>query len=279
MPTRNPAHLLLPIDEHKDDRQFVTALARGLQVLKCFVSGDELLGNQEIAQRCCLPKSTVTRLTHTLTLLDFLHHDSKLGRYRLGMATLALGGTTLSRLDARDVSRPFMQTLANAVGCTVSLGVREGMSMLHIQTTHSHEALINVRLQLGSRVPLDSTAMGRAYMAGTRLPARRSLMERMRNLIPERFALIKTAIEHACDEYAASGCCTSHGQWKSDVAAIATSLRVGPGMPMMVLAASGPVHRMTPQYMHEVIRPQLLRTAWEIEQVLQPNAPRVQRAA
>ena len=35
-----------------EDRHFVTALARGLEVLACFRSGDRVLGNQEIAQRC-----------------------------------------------------------------------------------------------------------------------------------------------------------------------------------------------------------------------------------
>ncbi|MBL8523268.1 MAG: IclR family transcriptional regulator, partial [Betaproteobacteria bacterium] len=29
------------------DRQFVTALARGLEILRCFKAGDRYLGNQE----------------------------------------------------------------------------------------------------------------------------------------------------------------------------------------------------------------------------------------
>ena len=33
----------------KEDRHFVTALARGLDVLGCFRSGDKLLGNIDIA--------------------------------------------------------------------------------------------------------------------------------------------------------------------------------------------------------------------------------------
>jgi hypothetical protein len=47
----------------KEDRHFVTALARGLSVLSCFSSGEKMLGNLDIAKRCKLPKSTVSRLT------------------------------------------------------------------------------------------------------------------------------------------------------------------------------------------------------------------------
>ena len=71
----------------------MTALARGLDVLACFRSGDKALGNQEIAQRCKLPKSTVSRLTYTLTRLGYLIHIEELGKYRLGTATLSLGST------------------------------------------------------------------------------------------------------------------------------------------------------------------------------------------
>jgi hypothetical protein len=42
----------------KQDRHFVTALSRGLDVLSCFRSGSRLLGNQDISERCRLPKST-----------------------------------------------------------------------------------------------------------------------------------------------------------------------------------------------------------------------------
>ena len=59
----------------KEDRHFVTALSRGLEVLGCFRSGDKLLGNVDIARRCGLPKSTVSRLTYTLTRIGYLHYD------------------------------------------------------------------------------------------------------------------------------------------------------------------------------------------------------------
>ena len=93
------------------DRHFVTALARGLQLLRCFRPGEEPLGNQQLAERCGLPKSTATRLTYTLTRLGYLHHHTQTGhtghagRYRPGRAALGMGmgmgGSTLARLEVR----------------------------------------------------------------------------------------------------------------------------------------------------------------------------------
>ena len=66
-------HLLIDpmnADEEEDkDRQFVTALARGLELLRCFTPSESVLGNQELARKTGLPKPTITRMTHTLTRL------------------------------------------------------------------------------------------------------------------------------------------------------------------------------------------------------------------
>ena len=82
-------------DGAKEDRHFVTALARGLAVLACFGPGRTSLANHDLAAACGLPRSTVSRLTYTLTKLGYLHHTAETGRYRLGHATIALSSAAL----------------------------------------------------------------------------------------------------------------------------------------------------------------------------------------
>ena len=118
----------------KQDRHFVTALSRGLDVLSCFRSGSRMLGNQEISERCRLPKSTVSRLTYTLTKLGYLHYVKESGKYRLGTATLALGSAVLGRFEVRDLARPLMQELADSTGTSVALGARQRLSMVCVNS-------------------------------------------------------------------------------------------------------------------------------------------------
>ena len=96
-PTDNGSELADDAARTGEDRYYITALARGLDVLACFRSGDRSLSNQQIAERCALPKSTVTRITYTLTRLGYLVQLPDGGRYALGNATLALGSATLAR--------------------------------------------------------------------------------------------------------------------------------------------------------------------------------------
>src|SRR6266851_4819257 len=115
----------------KTDRHFVTALARGLEVLACFRHGDRMLGNQELSKRCGLAKSTVSRLTHTLTNLGYLVYVEESAKYSLGMATLSLGSAMLSRLDIRKLAPPLMQELAEFGQCMVSLVSRDHAEFGH----------------------------------------------------------------------------------------------------------------------------------------------------
>src|SRR3546814_16155217 len=89
-------------DGTESDPGFVTALARGLEVLRAFGRDDRYLGNGELAKRTGIPKSTVSRLTQTLTLLGYLRYVDQLERYQLGPGVLALGYRFLPGNGVRD---------------------------------------------------------------------------------------------------------------------------------------------------------------------------------
>lgn len=251
----------------KEDRHFVTALSRGLDVLGCFRSGDRLLGNIDIAKRCSLPKSTVSRLTYTLTRIGYLHYDEDSGKYRLGTATLALGSKMLARLDVRQMARPLMQDLADYSGAAVSLGTRDRLSMIYVEHCRSQSA-ITISLDVGSRIPLASTAMGRAYLAATSDGERHELMDRIRELDEFAWPKIREGIEEGLKQYRELGCCCSFGAWQKDVNAIAVAFRPGRGMPPMSINCGGPAFTLSPEFLMNEARPRLIELVRRIEESL-----------
>ena len=72
------------VAEDAGGRLFVTALARGLEVLSAFRAGDGTLGNLELAKRTELPKTTISRITHTLTQLGYLSSTTGWGTNESG---------------------------------------------------------------------------------------------------------------------------------------------------------------------------------------------------
>ncbi|WP_232429484.1 IclR family transcriptional regulator [Noviherbaspirillum autotrophicum] len=241
----------------KEDRHFVTALARGLEVLACFRSGDKLLGNQELADRAKLPKSTVSRLTYTLTKLGYLQYDDEAGKYRLGTATLALGSAMLSKLDIRQIARPYMQELADFSHATVSLGMRDRLSMIYVENCRSQAAL-TLRLDVGARIPIALTAMGRAYLAEAAPTERDDILERVRELDHWKFPDIRAGVMRSVEEYQTLGCCTSFGDWQPDVNAIAVAFRPASGASILSINCGGPAFNLSQDFLLNEVRPRLL---------------------
>lgn len=265
MPTPHP-----PPSPPSEDRHFVTALARGLEVLACFRSADKLLGNQEIAQRCSLPKSTVSRLTHTLTRLGYLIHVEDAGKYRLGMATLSLGSAMLVRLDVREVARPLMQELADFAQAEVSLGTRSRLSMLYVESCRS-PALLTLNLDMGARIALATSSMGRAWLAAVPEGERQAALQQLRQRAPAAWnGEVQAGVDKAVQDYGSLGVACSFGEWHRNANAIARAFDPGGGRPPMVINCGGPAFTLSPQYLLSEVRPRLIELTARIEMALYP---------
>jgi DNA-binding IclR family transcriptional regulator len=254
----------------KEDRHFVTALARGLELLACFRSGDKLLGNQELAERSKLPKSTVSRLTYTLTKLGYLQYDEQLSKYRLGTATLALGSAMLSKLDIRQLARPMMLELANFSHAMVSLGMRDRLSMIYVENCRSQAAL-TLSLDVGARIPIATTAMGRAYLAEVSGSERNEILERVREADEIAWPALREKVLRAIDEYQELGCCTSFGDWQPDVNAIAIAFKPSEAAAPLSINCGGPAFNLSPEFLLQEVRPRLIEVIRQLQRPLIGN--------
>jgi DNA-binding IclR family transcriptional regulator len=249
----------------KTDRHFVTALARGLEVLACFRHGDRMLGNQELSKRCGLAKSTVSRLTHTLTTLGYLIYVEESAKYSLGMATLSLGSAMLSRLDIRKLAHPLMEQLAEFGQCTVSLGSRDRLSMIYIDAVRG-SAAVTLSLESGARIQIATSAMGRAYLTAVSEDERNDIMERVRELADaNRWPDLQRGVAKALRDIHELGVCCSFGDWQKDVNAIAVPVRPGGGLPPMAINCGAPAYMVSKEFLLERVRPRLIALANELE--------------
>lgn len=249
----------------KADRHFVTALSRGLELLACFRHGDRMLGNQDLARRCGLPKSTVSRLTHTLTKLGYLVYVEESAKYSLGTATLSLGSSMIARLDVRKLAHPLMVELAEFSSSLVSLGTRDRLSMLYIDVVRG-PAAVTLSLDMGSRIQIATSAIGRAYMTAVSQAERTDILERVKELtVEEHWPEVMAGVEKALVDIKELGVCCSFGDWQKDVNAIAVPLRPGGGLPPMCINCGAPAYIVSKEFLLNEVRPRLIAIAHELE--------------
>ncbi|MGH6709589.1 MAG: IclR family transcriptional regulator [Bradyrhizobium sp.] len=248
------------VAEDAGGRLFVTALARGLEVLSAFRAGDGALGNLELAKRTELPKPTISRITHTLTQLGYLAYDSRLRTYELGGRTLTLSYAALANLDIRRVARPIMQSLAEAHNLHMALAVRDKLMMLNVETCEGH-GLVGLRLAPGSRVPMAITAIGKAYLTAVSNDERSRILDAIRRQHGDDWPLIKRSIETSMRDVAERGFCVSTGEWRKDINAVGAPIVAPGGGAIYALSFGGPAYLVLQDQLDHELGPALAAAA------------------
>lgn len=246
------------LPEGVDERKFVVALARGLELLRAFRPGDALLGNRDFVARTGLPKATVNRLAYTLTVLGYLRFDEALGKYALDAGVLSLGFGLLAGTDTLELARPHMRELAREVGAAVSLGCRDGLDMIYLETIRSETAL-TLGLASGSRLSMLTSSMGRAYLAVIGGEEREALLKELALAAGDGASgtALVDAARREIAAFAQQGCCFSFRDWHEDVNAVAVPFRDPRDGRWLVFSCSGPASSMGEDVFRERVAPRL----------------------
>jgi DNA-binding IclR family transcriptional regulator len=253
--------------EHEGDRQFATTLARGLEVLRCFTPLEPMLGNKEISVRTGLPKPTVSRLTYTLTKLGYLRHNMRLGKYQLGSAVLSIGYPLLASMSVRQIARPHMKELADYCNGSVSMGIRDRLNMVYVESCRSGNGITTLP-DIGTAVPIAQAAIGRAYLAACTPPEREALLNQMKVKQPEILRKYKPQIDRGLEDVRSRGFCSSVGELRREVHAVGVPMRRTIDGEIVSFNCGVPAFMVTKGQLEDDIGPRLVSMVRNIEAAL-----------
>ncbi len=239
------------------DPQFVTALDRGLRLLRAFHPNDPPLGNQELAARTGLPRPTVSRLTYTLMQQGFLDYVEASGKYRLGLPLLALGYNAMSGLSMRQAARPLMQPLADHLGLTVALTSRDRLNMVYVEFCRGGGDADPFWLDVGFQIGIADSASGRAYLAALAPAARAALLDQLAGRHGAAWPALQVDIAQAVENYHRQGFCRSAGEWRSQASFLAVPLQTRSGFSGFVVNCGGPTYLLERHQLDEDLGPRL----------------------
>ncbi|MEL0619736.1 IclR family transcriptional regulator [Psychrobacter proteolyticus] len=215
-------HATMSQNKEENDRQFVTALGRGLIILAAF-EHNERLTHQQLCQMTELPKATITRLIHTLTTLGFLRVTEH-GQYQLGSSAVRLSATAWSRHDMVAAAEPLLRQFASENEVSVNLATEVEGEMRYHACCRS-PARLSVNLQVGSAVPVARTAIGRAFYAVSSQARQAVIISNLQeHLSTEDYNHAQTALASAAEHYEKYGYTVSDGEFSTDILAVAVGV-------------------------------------------------------
>lgn len=161
-------------DEVKRGPEHVEALARGLKVLQAFDQANRTLGLSQVSDLVGLPRATVRRILHTLETLGFVGRDEK--RFWLTPDVLKLANAYLTSNGLTQVLQTVCEEVTGALGQSCSAAVLKGGDAIFIARAKP-ASILSVGLEVGYRLPLYCTSVGRILVSGLGEEALDSLLQ------------------------------------------------------------------------------------------------------
>jgi DNA-binding IclR family transcriptional regulator len=144
--------------------EFSLTASRALQLLAAYESNRAEMGVSELARALGLSRTAVQRLVQTLEMHQFLEQNPRSRKYRIGVQAFRIGNLFAHGRQLETLARPEIDALVAATGFTVYLSVLRHDAMVLTAAVESPGPM-RYFAQVGQRLPLHSTAAGKAALA------------------------------------------------------------------------------------------------------------------
>ncbi len=201
----------------------IQVVSRAFDVLRCFEGHEARLGNLEISNRCGLPRSTVSRLTHTLTRMGQLVYLPRDQKYRIGPSAVAMSTSMMKGLQLRNLIRLRLQDVAEQLPGTVGFVIPDRFHLVYLEFARSANAL-GLHEVTGSRIAMATTAAGHAYTAALPDEVGDALIAEMEREIPEGAKLLRPRIENNRRFLRENGYVVACGRWSPHINGLSVPL-------------------------------------------------------
>ena len=206
---------------------FIEALARGLEVLRCFQPGQPQMALSDIAATTGLARPTVRRILLTLQELGYVSPSDR--GYVLTPRVLELGMAYIGSQGLWDIARPHMESLVSRTGESSSMAQLDGSDIVYVARV-AVPKIISLAVTIGTRFPAPATSQGKVLLAA--LPPqqlRDVLAEPSRSGVNPRWQPDVDDLDTALREVRARGWAVADEELAAGIRSVAVPVRDGDG--------------------------------------------------
>jgi IclR family acetate operon transcriptional repressor len=158
----------------KTELSSVLVLGKFAKILDYLTGNNVAMSVSAMSRTLGIPRATLYRLLESLQAQDIIVQRD--GRYEIGLRMLTWGARALDASSVRQVVYPYMKTLQQETGLTVSLFIRNGDSRICLESM-SAEGSAFAPWRVGEQLALHACASGTALLAWLPEDLRDQLLE------------------------------------------------------------------------------------------------------
>jgi IclR family pca regulon transcriptional regulator len=145
-----------------EGRTYVTALARGLSVMKAFDEQHAALTLSDVARIVGLPRASARRALLTLRALGYVESHERV--FSLSPQVLTLARAYLASSPVPRVAQGFLENISESLGESCSLSILHGDEVIYIARS-TRKRIGSLHRDVGAHLPAHCTSMGRVLLA------------------------------------------------------------------------------------------------------------------
>jgi IclR family pca regulon transcriptional regulator len=248
------------------DPDFMTSLARGLQVIRAFTEHRRQLTMSQVAQATGLSRAAAGRCLHTLARLGYVGVDGR--RYFLRPQVLALGHAYLVSTPLTARAQPVLDGVSARLRESCSMAMLEGEEIVYVGRS-AETRILSITLMVGSRLPAYCTAMGQVLLAALDAPALEAFLATARLVArTPRTTASPDKLRRRLETVRRAGYALLDQELEAGVRSIAVPIVDAGGRVVAALNASGHADRVETRTMRERFLPVLREAAVELAAAL-----------
>lgn len=239
--------------------EFIEALARGLDVLRCFEPGQPSMSLSEVAAAAELARPTARRILITLEQLGYVRGAD--GTFSLTPRVLELGMAYIGSANLWELARPHLRELVHQTGESCSIAQLDGSDIVYVARV-AVPKLVALAVTIGTRFPALPTSLGKVLLAAL-TPAELDgvLAEPSRANVPSRWTPERDEIDAALRDVRARGWAGTDQQLALGIRSVAAPIRDGNGQVVAAVNVNAHAAETSMDMLVDHHLPRLLRAA------------------
>lgn len=222
--------------------QSVDRAARILELL----AQSPTLGVGEVAAHLGVHASTASRLLSALAAHGLVEALPGRGGYRLGFALVGLASSVAARLDLSQAAQATCDAVAQEVGLTANVAVRDDVWAVNVSQAMGPSALAP-RHYVGLRTPGHATSSGKLLIALAADEVLEDLLARDLELFTAATITDPAALRSEIERIRQRGWATSDEEWEPGITAVAVPLLQPDGRVEAALTVTAPSRQLPPE--------------------------------
>lgn len=196
------------------------------------------IGPSELARTLGLPRTIVIRILNTLESAQFVERIPGTSRYRIGLGAFEVGALYLANKPLSAVADECLDELAAKTGHTIYLGVLHGDETVLLAVREGNRP-VRFLWSVGDRLPVATTALGKAMLMHMTLEQRDEILGRGRLAgLTEQSIKLRAELDRQLDQARRRGWTSAEDESYPGVSAVGAAILDEKGYPIAGLSLS-----------------------------------------